>query len=969
MMMMLAPDIRYSYRPQHHALLQQQQQQQLTHAPVSLAPKVPTFPPSSSFPGRPLQPKSQVFYAAAHSTTQPVHLLEQEHAQRLLQQEQEVLQRQKLYQEFVRSHAGLVNQTKQNASLKRDAEPTSGNQKYTVITSNASAIINHPLAEYALDEKDENGNMDRESLGPRPINALQAFPERSSMLHFPCIVEQQPIAEVLPLCGMQSTTTSPDPVALDLSEPLLVEQPEMWDHPLSDHFLAVDSPGDTPTNDLHDVNPPGFVEHPLIDTPSCSVESVDTPSQSRSMDHVANETQQLSNDEKKDNSFIETQQDDDDGVIGDQIHVRHENEEPAQYTYWEQNRAPDSVQKIQQESPPTLVPCYHDSDSSSDSPRLGSTLDVVPAKMLTDANSVSSNQKSSVWSSEAVEAVSSTVSHALEKLKSLATHISKTSGESAPDAVNTSTESLASSNEKDSSSSGLDMNELEKELRGTKVEAGPAATEEASLAEKQNHRRNNNGSIVSVDTLGTPKPATLAACAIPPQHLQKPVPLSPCAISTRRDQTRFVLLNDLSSKCNISPTSFSTQGAMKSFSSINKRAVTPIMRMRSRGDQEIGEIVSTPDLGIIEESKPSLTDEEYRAKKQRQWKKKMKIAQRERDGKREKLDRQSNIKKRRHNEKRKKSRDSQLNDSFYSMTSMQFNIPSEVPSCKNDISTMLESFFRTRCGSLNDTFFDGDEDSDSDDSMEGSTNGGRDHDEDESVVDSETSMKRSPPSVATPKTTQDSINDMGASTCESKSIGAIEINDKQFIRHFINSATNNGFFIMLHKMNSKKSLSRPLRSIAFVLRGVQGAAGHFKGPKLFWKVVDRDEIGTVDLFDIRSLDKATALELENYPLAMPGRCFILRMNKGTEYVFEARNEGEALRLVHGMRWIIARLSFNLIVGNVGVCCELLDVNRPDEDAEDCHGKFPSTLKDEAQWTMAMNDVTSYLVDKATSSIL
>jgi hypothetical protein len=190
--------------------------------------------------------------------------------------------------------------------------------------------------------------------------------------------------------------------------------------------------------------------------------------------------------------------------------------------------------------------------------------------------------------------------------------------------------------------------------------------------------------------------------------------------------------------------------------------------------------------------------------------------------------------------------------------------------------------------------------------------------------------------------------------------------DKQFIVDFIENATKKGFFIMLLKKNTKKTLTRPPQSIAFILKGVQGLNGRFTAPKLFWKVVDSDEMGAIDLFDIRSIEKSTALELDKYPNAMPGRCFFLRMNKGSEYVFEARSEDEALRFVHGMRWIIARLSFNLLIGNIGVSCELLDVDRPENADDGDKGKFPTTRKQEAQWTMAMNDVTSYLVDSASS---
>ena len=86
------------------------------------------------------------------------------------------------------------------------------------------------------------------------------------------------------------------------------------------------------------------------------------------------------------------------------------------------------------------------------------------------------------------------------------------------------------------------------------------------------------------------------------------------------------------------------------------------------------------------------------------------------------------------------------------------------------------------------------------------------------------------------------------------------------------------------------------------------------------------------------------------------------MNDGVEYVFETTSESATLRFIHGMKWVIARLSFNLIIGNLSVSCELLDVDRSGGSSADDDGKFPKTLKEEAQWTKAMNDATNELIE-------
>ena len=172
---------------------------------------------------------------------------------------------------------------------------------------------------------------------------------------------------------------------------------------------------------------------------------------------------------------------------------------------------------------------------------------------------------------------------------------------------------------------------------------------------------------------------------------------------------------------------------------------------------------------------------------------------------------------------------------------------------------------------------------------------------------------------------------------------------------------------MLHKQNRGKSFNGPpLKVHSSIKLGSRSQRRECCGPKYVWESIDgsNDVSGEIDLFDIATLDKATVHQLGDYPLAMPGRSIFIRLKRGAEYVFEALSDDDALRFIHGMRWVIARLAFNLIIGNLGVSCELLDVERsgdPDSEA----GRFPQTLKQEANWTKAMNDVTCHLVDQAS----
>jgi hypothetical protein len=201
--------------------------------------------------------------------------------------------------------------------------------------------------------------------------------------------------------------------------------------------------------------------------------------------------------------------------------------------------------------------------------------------------------------------------------------------------------------------------------------------------------------------------------------------------------------------------------------------------------------------------------------------------------------------------------------------------------------------------------------------------------------------------------------------------GAVEdpndvgIHDKNFIHSFITNTTTRGTDLFLHKKSRKQSsFSQPSKMTAFLKLGPEQSDGTFGGPKFVWVAYDGVQAGRIDLFDIRAVDKATPLQLQHYPLAMPGRSFIIKMNRSPDCVFEAMDEEAALRFVHGMRWVVARLAFNLIIGNMDVSCELLDIGRHDDNKQKTRIP-PQSPVEEAQWGMAMNSLTNHLVDKAS----
>lgn len=195
---------------------------------------------------------------------------------------------------------------------------------------------------------------------------------------------------------------------------------------------------------------------------------------------------------------------------------------------------------------------------------------------------------------------------------------------------------------------------------------------------------------------------------------------------------------------------------------------------------------------------------------------------------------------------------------------------------------------------------------------------------------------------------------------------SVGIQDRNFIHAFIAGATQRGIILYLHKKSRKQTFIRPAKMKTFLKHGFKKADGSFVGPKLTWHAYDDVMAGRIDLFDIRSVDKASPLQLEHYPLAMPGRSLVVKMNRSPDVVFEAMDEEAALRFVHGLRWVVARLTFNLIIGNTSVSCELLDLVSEEEGGKRRSRKQPQSPIEEEQWTTAMNGLTNHLIDKSTA---
>jgi hypothetical protein len=143
--------------------------------------------------------------------------------------------------------------------------------------------------------------------------------------------------------------------------------------------------------------------------------------------------------------------------------------------------------------------------------------------------------------------------------------------------------------------------------------------------------------------------------------------------------------------------------------------------------------------------------------------------------------------------------------------------------------------------------------------------------------------------------------------------------------------------------------SDPHQVVVFIEVGFLKGDGNYAGPRLAWYSREGETKSAIDLLDIQSIEIATPIQLQEYPFAIPGNSLILRFHNmtGADLVLESPNVQEAMRFIHGLQWVVARMTFNLIIGNPLITCELLDV-------------APSLDKS----SKAMNDVTNQMIEKS-----
>ena len=360
---------------------------------------------------------------------------------------------------------------------------------------------------------------------------------------------------------------------------------------------------------------------------------------------------------------------------------------------------------------------------------------------------------------------------------------------------------------------------------------------------------------------------------------------------------------------------------------------TPMARMRL--DEVALAAQMDPDPLASPPRKVQIDPQKTMADKHRKWRRQMKEVQRLKD------------------EERRQHRKIEAENNICSLNLLQ--------NAKDQPVHFLEQLTTMRCGTISDVL-SGDWSSDSETSSEAETisvaspvpapkkkNGRRKHDE-RQAYDKEKVEKVSSRS--------DESEKKSLLTSPQSSISHFEVQrNNNFIKAFIQEASQDGVSMIWHMpSHGRVKVENPIDIVAFLELGFLQQDGSFAGPRLAWYNESGSALGAIELLDIKSLARASPLQLRDYPFAIPGNSTILKLeNSPNALVLEASSSSALKRFVHGIRWVVARLSFNLIVGHQDVCCELLEM-------ADSSAKGYGFEKDKA-----MNDLTKQLIDKAAVS--
>lgn len=185
---------------------------------------------------------------------------------------------------------------------------------------------------------------------------------------------------------------------------------------------------------------------------------------------------------------------------------------------------------------------------------------------------------------------------------------------------------------------------------------------------------------------------------------------------------------------------------------------------------------------------------------------------------------------------------------------------------------------------------------------------------------------------------------------------------------FLHSITNEGirliYYLPVHAASTTQDSNQPVK----MFLKISDTKENEVEPNLVWEI--RGNISprrkkkyaslrvsgdSISLFDISSIQMASdSINIDIFPDAEAENSVLITMNNGTVHLFEAESQYEARNVVHGLRWVVARLTFNIIVGNVNVVAEMLSL---------VDGDGPNELSEEV-----LHDVSAQLVKKSLNKL-
>ena len=209
-----------------------------------------------------------------------------------------------------------------------------------------------------------------------------------------------------------------------------------------------------------------------------------------------------------------------------------------------------------------------------------------------------------------------------------------------------------------------------------------------------------------------------------------------------------------------------------------------------------------------------------------------------------------------------------------------------------------------------------------------------------------------------PQKTKSVDHQMSTGPASSLSASAcLDAKDSNYAKAFVNNLVHIGVSFFWQK---EVMTMNPASIVLRMKPGHLTLEGTYCGPRLVWQESAYETYG-INLFDIQTLERATPVQLKEYPFSMPSRTVYLRMKNDQEFVFEAPSENAASRFVHGMKWLVARLTFNLVIGNMDVFFELLEARASNTYSTNRDG---IALVDASRRAAVMDDMTEQVLERS-----